>query len=105
MDQLPWPGIGLGAGWAAFLSLCVLMSRAVVRGDWIPRATHERELDAAQHDANEWRAEGRIKDQAIMTTLDQVKATGEQTGASLHDFIAALQKVLDVRPNNTGGTP
>jgi hypothetical protein len=71
----------------------MLMARKVVNGDWIPRATHQRELDAAEHNANEWRAEGRIKDQAIITTLDQIKATGEQTGATVHDFIGALQKM------------
>lgn len=102
MEQLPWPLLGAGAGWAAFLSLTFLMARAVKAGDWIPRVTHERELEAAKHDANEWRAEGRIKDQAILVDLGHLKATSEETGKTLHAFIAGLQKVTNAPPGNGG---
>lgn len=93
VDQL-WPVIGPGAGWAAFLMLSFLVLRAVVKGDLIPRSTHEEKA----HEANEWRAEGRIKDQAIIATLDQVKNAVEEQGETLHHFIASLQKVADVPP-------
>ena len=85
------------------VGLLVTTARAISRGDWIPRATHERELEAARHDANEWRAEGRIKDQAILVDLGHVKAITEETGKTLHAFIAGLQKVTDVTPRGGGG--
>lgn len=99
MDTIPWPLIGYGTGWAAFFTLVFLILRAVVKGDWIPRSTHERELDAAHHDANEWRTEGRIKDQAILVDLGHIKATTEESGKSLHHFLAELQKILPFKPS------
>lgn len=92
MDQLPWPVIGSSAGWAAFMALTFIVLRAVVKGDWIPRSTHERELEAAQHDATEWRTEGRIKDQVIQVGIDHIKTTTEETGKTLHHFLSDLQK-------------
>jgi Tfp pilus assembly protein PilO len=94
--EFPWPAVGIGAGWGAFVVLCMLVLRAVVKGDWIPRVTHERELDKAEHDANEWRAEGRIKDQAILVELGHVREQTEEIGNSLHNFIASLQKATGV---------
>lgn len=102
MDIVPWPVVGAGAGWVAFLSLVLFIARAVIRGDWIPRVTHERELDAARHDANEWRTEGRIKDQAILVELGHLRTTTDESGKTLHSFIAALQKVIDVTPRKDG---
>lgn len=98
MDQVPWATLGPWSGWAAFLTLAFLVLRAVVKGDWIPRVTHEREVTRADHDANEWRAEGRIKDQAILVELESIKKTGEETGSTVHNFIASLQKVTEVTP-------
>lgn len=94
MEQLPWPAIGSGAGYAAFMVLAFLVLRAVVKGDWIPRATHEREVNAAHHEANEWRAEGRIKDQAILVELGQIKTTAEETGKTLHHFLSQMQRLM-----------
>lgn len=100
VEQIPWAIVGPWSGWAAFIALALLMARKVANGDWVPRVTHERELDAAQHDANEWRAEGRIKDQAILVDLGHVKKTTEETGKSLHHFLNDLQRV---RPPRTTG--
>jgi len=75
------------------VTLALLNVRFVWIGTVVPRPTHERETARADHDANEWRTEGRIKDQAILVELLSIKATGEETGKTLHDFIAALQKV------------
>lgn len=99
MDQVPWPVIGPMTGWAAFLVLAFLVIRAVVKGDLIPRSTHEEK----EHEANEWRTEGRIKDQAIIATLDQVKDAVEEQGRTTHAFIEALQKATDVRPERKDG--
>jgi hypothetical protein len=96
VDQLPWDQLGIGSGWA----LVALFAWLIYTGRLIPKSTHDREmaqaaatLSRSEHDANEWRAEGRIKDQAIITTLDHVDAKVESLGKGLHDFIAALQRV------------
>lgn len=96
METIPWPTVGIGSGWA----LAAMFTALIYYGRLIPKSTHDREMaqadravERAEHEANEWRAEGRIKDQGILATLDQVKAICEQNGTTLHDFIAALQKV------------
>jgi hypothetical protein len=96
--MIPWPVIGSGSGWAAFIVTAILIVRAVIKGDLVPRSTHEREVTKAEHDANEWRAEGRIKDQAIIQTLEPIKATTEQTGKTLHFFLQELQRVIRLEP-------
>ena len=98
--DIQWAVVGPWSGWAAFGGLFFLMARKIANGDWIPRNTHERELEASQHDANEWRAEGRIKDQAILVDLGHVKATTEETGKSLHHFLNELQKVIPLKPED-----
>ena len=103
MDPALWPVVGYGSGWASFVALALLMSRKIANGDWVPRATHEREVNRADHDANEWRTEGRIKDQAILVELEQIKALAEQQGQTLHNFIAGLQKKTGVTSDD-GGT-
>lgn len=77
------------------------IGRLVQNGDWIPRVTHERETNRADHDANEWRAEGRIKDQAILVELGHIREEIEEIGHTLHNFIAAIQKLTDVPPGTT----
>lgn len=101
MESLPWPAVGAGAGWVAFFTLAFLVLRALVKGDLIPRSTHEREMDAKEHDATEWRTEGRIKDQVIGVDLSQIKATTEETGKTLHHFIAGMQEARK-RPKQEG---
>lgn len=57
MESLPWPNIGIGSGWL-FVGLGVWL---ILTGRLVPRAT----LEDKAHEANEWRTEGRIKDQQI----------------------------------------
>lgn len=83
------------------MTLAFLVLRAVVKGDLVPRPTHERETNRADHDANEWRAEGRIKDQAILVELGSIRGTSEATGKTLHDFIAALQEAKPHPPGES----
>ena len=92
MDQIPWELAGPLSGWAAFLGLVLLDVRAIWNGTVVPRPTHTEVVERAQHDAQEWRTEGRIKDQAIIAELEKIATTTEQTGRTLHDFIAAIQK-------------
>lgn len=96
MDEFLWPIAGYASGWVAFATLALLQARKIANGDWVPRTTHEREMERADHDANEWRTEGRIKDQAILTDLGSVKKTTEETGSTLHAFIASIQKATGV---------
>lgn len=92
MESIPWGLIGPWSGWAAFLALALLNLRAIWGGAVVPRPTHREAVDRAEHDANEWRTEGRIKDQAILVELESIKSTVEQTGKTLHSFIAGVQR-------------
>jgi hypothetical protein len=96
VDAIPWPLIGPWSGWAAFLGLALLNVRAIWVGLVVPRPTHKEALDRADHDANEWRTEGRIKDQAILVELEAIKKTTEETGKTLHAFIESIQKASGV---------
>lgn len=80
------------------MTLAFLDVRAVWIGFVVPRPTHKEALDRADHDANEWRTEGRIKDQAILVELEAIKKTGEETGKTLHKFISDMQKMTEVPP-------
>ena len=99
MDSIPWAVVGPWSGWGAFVTLALLNVRAVWVGTVVPRPTHKEQVERAEHDAAEWRTEGRIKDQAILVELESIKATGEATGRTLHEFIAAIQKA---KPDSSG---
>lgn len=83
------------------MTLALLNVRAVWIGTVVPRPTHTEAVERAEHDAQEWRTEGRIKDQAIIAELEKIKATTEQTGLTLHDFIAAIQKAKADAPEES----
>ena len=101
MDSIPWALVGPWSGWAAFVTLAFLNVRAIWVGLVVPRPTHAEVVERAEHDAQEWRTEGRIKDQAIIAELEKIAGTTEQTGKTLHDFIAALQKAKDDPPEGS----
>lgn len=92
MDSIPWEIVGPWSGWAAFLSLAWFTVRGVQRGDLVPRKTHERELDRSEHDANEWRTEGRIKDAQIAEQARQLSHMGE-VGRTMEQVLGALQSL------------
>lgn len=92
MESVPWPVVGAGAGWVAFFTLAFLVLRAVIKGDWVHHSTLDRELEVKDHDANEWRTEGRIKDQMMHDGIDQLLALMTAQGVSLHNFLEALQQ-------------
>lgn len=96
--SIPWAVVGPWTGWAAFLSVCWYLIRAVQTGEWIPRRTHDRELaqareiaERAQHDAGEWRAEGRIKDAQLAEKDKQLSHMGE-VGRTVDAIMRALQE-------------
>jgi len=72
--------------------------RAIWIGLVVARPIHKEMIDRADHDANEWRAEGRIKDQAILVELEAIKKTTEETGQTVHKFISDMQKVTEAAP-------
>lgn len=96
MDQL-WPVIGPGTGWAAFLLLAFLVLRAIVKGDLIPRSTHDEKI----HEANEWRAESRIKDAQIAEKDRQLAHMGE-VGRLMKAVLAAIQSRTGIRVEDEG---
>lgn len=57
---------------SALLGLCILL---ILTGKLVPRRTY----DDKAHEADQWRAESRIKDQ-------QIHELAEQNTALLHDF-------------------
>ena len=57
MDAIPWPQAGIGAGWA----LVAFFVWLIFTGKLRPRA----DIDDANHRADQWLTESRIKDQQI----------------------------------------
>lgn len=95
-DQL----IGYGSGWA-IVGAFVL---AILTGRLIPRHTHERELaekaqqvERANHDAAEWRTEGRLRDQQVQIMADIIREKDVQlghmaeVGRTIKDVLAAIR--------------
>lgn len=76
------PHVGWGSGWAVTLLFVV----AILRGDLVPRRTH----DDALHDRNEWRGESRIKDQQIHVKDEQLRHLAE-VGRTVESIMSALR--------------
>lgn len=55
--------------WALFLSVCLIVLVAVIRGDLVPRKTHEDAI----HQGEMWRAAHMISEQARQEERDQKK--------------------------------
>lgn len=104
--------IGYGSGWA-IVGMFVL---AILAGRLIPRATHVRELaqvekeaERVQHDMNEWRTEGRIKDQQLAVRDAQIAEKDLQlqhlaeVGRTVKTVLAAVRDIaLGQKPQETG---
>lgn len=80
MNDFPWQTFTVGgAGWSLF----ALAGLAVIKGQLVPRKTHQDVL----HDRDEWRAESRIKDAQIAEKdrqLGHLAEVGETQKAVLH---------------------
>lgn len=93
MDSLPWPAITAASGGWVLTGAFVI---AVLRGRLVPRAN----LEDAHHEANEWRTEGRIKDQQIaekdvqLGHLAEVGKTVEQLARGLQEH-GGLHREVD----------
>lgn len=106
IEGLPWQG------WLGIVGTCVaLLSWGVsliARGKLVPLSTHQRELDAAaaavekaEHDGNEWRAEGRIKDAQLAEKDKQLAEKDKQltymreVGETSKATLSALQRLAE----------
>ena len=86
LDGVP-VSIGTVGPWALFLLLVVIIVRAYMRGDIVPRRIH----DDVIHDRDEWRAAHRISEAARQEERDQKKELLEHSRISAA-FMAALPK-------------
>lgn len=87
MDGIPLPVVELGP-WALFLLLVFLIVRAVVKGELVPRKTHEDAL----HNAEMWRAAHMISETARQEERDQKRELLSYAKLSTH-VITALPEV------------
>lgn len=88
IEGLPWGAwLGIsGTGWG----LAATFMWLVYRGQLVPRST----LDDTAHDRNEWRAEGRIKDQQILEKDTQLRYMAE-VGETVKALVGAVQRLTD----------
>ena len=87
MDAIPWDHIGVGSGWG-FVGLFVWL---VLTGRLIPRSEHTRALDHAEHEAAEWRTEGRIKDQQLAEQAVHIRLLSE-VGKTVDAIMRSIQR-------------
>lgn len=83
MDAIP-PGLLNGLG---VVAVVLLMGWLVVTGRLVPRRTY----DDKAHEAAEWRAESRIKDQQLAVKDEQLRQLSE-VGAVMNAVLRAVQR-------------
>lgn len=101
-----WPTVGAGTGWLVAVLGTIWIFRAFLRGDIVSRRQHEREIrqkdeeiERQVHEKNEWRTEGRIKDQQIHVKDEQLKERDRQiqavssVGRSVEAVMSAVQQL------------
>jgi hypothetical protein len=93
VGQLQWPMIGPASGWAVAALLGLWIVRAVMNGNWVSRREHDEKI----HEANEWRAEGRIKDATIAELIAHNKLLKELAGTVNH-----VMRLLQSRAESEG---
>lgn len=81
--------------WALFLSLCVLVVVGFIRGDIVPRRTHEDAI----HNGEMWRAAHMISEQGRQEERDQKKELLEHARTT-----AAIIAALPVHHRETDQT-
>jgi hypothetical protein len=85
VDAFPWNQVGIGSGWG----LAAFFFWLVYSGRMVTKTQHDREIERADHDAAEWRAEGRIKDQQIAELQTQnrhVREVGQTVNAIMRSI-------------------
>lgn len=105
-----WPTVGAGTGWVIAVLGTIWTFRAFLRGDIVSRKQHEREIaqkdeeiERQIHEKNEWRTEGRIKDQQIHVKDEQLRERDKQiqavssVGRSVEAVMSAVQQLARER--------
>lgn len=87
LESIPWQTLSAAGGGWALTGVAVWM---VLTGRLVPRATHEEVV----HDRNEWRAEGRIKDQQLLEKDIQLRHMGE-VGETVNTIMRSLGAASD----------
>jgi hypothetical protein len=82
-STVPWPLIGYGSAWG----LVGLFVWLIYTGRLVPRTT----LDDSHHDANEWRAESRIKDAQLAEKDVQLRHMAE-VGKTVDSIMRSIQR-------------
>lgn len=105
MDGLPVNQLlGFSSGWL----IVALGALAIMRGGLIPKSSHDREIaakdaeiDRRDHEAQEWRTEGRIKDQQLQVKDEQLAEKDVQlrhmseVGRTVETVMGAVQSLLN----------
>lgn len=93
--DIPPEALGIGSGWM-LTGLAVWM---VLTGRLVPKSVvdrlerdHQREIDQSRHEANEWRTEGRIKDQQNAELTDSLRTLGNEMAPLVETTMRAIQK-------------
>lgn len=95
---IPLDVLGIGSGWLLLCLFLIGFYRAMANGRLVTRREADgieeaaaRAVERAEHDRDEWRAEGRIKD-AQLAEKDQQLAHMAEVGQLVRDIMRALQR-------------
>ena len=95
---IPLDALGIGSGWLLLCLFLIGFYRAMSNGRLITRREADgieeaasQAVERAEHDRDEWRAEGRIKD-AQIAEKDQQLAHMAEVGQLVRDIMRALQR-------------
>ena len=82
-------------------ALCLVLAfpyLQIARGKLVPKSTldamerdHVREVEILSHDRDEWRTEGRVKDQHIAELTDQNSIMLREIAPTMNSFLASLR--------------
>lgn len=94
VEGVPPSMLGIGAGWL-LVGIFVL---AILRGKLVPKATvdrietqHQQQLERVEHDRDEWRTEGRLKDAQIAEQNKQLGMLAE-VGETVKQLAQGIQR-------------
>lgn len=100
IDGIPIPLAGGGLG--AILLIVFFPYLQMARGKLVSRAEleaeerdHERQMQLAAHDRDEWRAESRLRDQHIVELTEQNTMLLREIAPTLNSFLASLRQAAN----------
>lgn len=87
LEGVPVEWLGIGSGWTLFALLAWLVVRAVVRGDLVPRSTHEDAL----HDRDMWRANSMVSEAGRAKVEDNQRELLEPVARTMGQLFSEMQ--------------